>query len=280
MDLDKLLDFATHAAVRAGEITLEHFGSVTVEFKGDGSEVTRADRASEEYLRESIQEAFPQDGILGEEGTQVPSRSGRRWILDPIDGTRSFASGVPLYGVLLAMEESGSPVLGCIHFPALGQTLAAVEGGGAWLDGRRVRVSECDALREARVVTSGLEYWRDSSTEAGQRGWDALVRGCRFVRTWGDCYGFSLVATGRAEVMAEASVGALWDYSPMVPILREAGGRLTTLAGEPLSAWSSALATNGRVHEAALRCWEPGGAGDWAFQTEAVHARRRAPAGE
>lgn len=279
MQLDDLLDFATGAAVRAGEITLEHFGAIAVEFKGDGSEVTHADRAAEEYLREAIREAFPEDGIFGEEGTQVDARSGRRWIIDPIDGTRTFASGVPLYGVLLALEVEAVPILGCIRFPALGQTLSAAIGAGAWLDGRRVRVSACDDLAQARVITSGLEYWRDSSSDAGRHGWEALVRRCRFVRTWGDCYGFSLVASGRAEIMAEAAVGDLWDYAPMVPIVREAGGRIGTLTGEPLSAWSSALATNGAVHEAAASCWLPAATGDWAYQAEVVHARRRAARG-
>jgi histidinol-phosphatase len=265
------MDFATRTAVRAGEITLRHFGTAATERKGDGSEVTVADRASEEFIRAELAEHFPEDGILGEEGSVVGSRSGRRWIVDPIDATRSFSSGVPLFGVLLALEERGEVVLGCCHLPALRETVVAVRGGGAWHNGTRTRVSDVEEMREARVVTSGLEYWRDWATPSGRAGWDRLVGGARFARTWGDCYGYILVATGRAEVMADPASGAEWDYLPMVPILAEAGGRFSTLAGAPVRAWTSALATNGRMHAAAAACWQ--GAEDGAIQVEAIHAR-------
>ena len=136
-DRDDLMEFAVRLAGNAGAVTLDHFGSAAVEFKGDGTEVTAADRAAEEYVRRSLAESFPEDGIMGEEGDDVPSRSGRRWIVDPIDGTRSFSCGVPLYAVLIALEEEGKPVLGCCHFPALGETLVAARGAGAWHNGRR-----------------------------------------------------------------------------------------------------------------------------------------------
>jgi histidinol-phosphatase len=259
MNFDNLLDFAARTAEAAGAITLEHFGRVAVEFKGDGSEVTEADRAAERYLRGAIGEAYPEDGILGEEGSDVESRSGRRWIVDPIDGTRSFASGVPLYGVLIALEVEREPVLGCIHFPALRQTLVAARGAGAWFDGSRAQVSACDEMASARVVTSGMEYWRDWAPEQGKQGWERLVNRVRTVRTWGDSYGYALVATGRAEIFADPACGSVWDYAPMIPILTEAGGRLTTIGGAPVRAPSTALATNRRLHAAAAGCWEA----DW-----------------
>lgn len=254
-DLDNLLDFATRTAVGAGRVTLDHFGRTTTEFKRDGSEVTAADHAAEAFVRSAIRDAFPEDGILGEEGEEVPSRSGRRWIVDPIDGTRTFSSGVPLYGVLLALEIGGAPVLGCCHLPALGETLAAASGGGAWWNGVRARVSDCDELGSARVLTSGWEYWRDRSDDAGRAGWARLVDRVRFARTWGDCYGYVLVATGRMDLFADPICGAYWDYAPMIPILHETGGRFTTLAGGPVSPGSSALASNGRLHSAASACW-------------------------
>jgi histidinol phosphatase-like enzyme (inositol monophosphatase family) len=273
-DRDNLLDFATRIATRAGEITLTHFGRADVEFKGDGSEVTVADREAEDFIRAAIGDAFPEDGIVGEERGEDHARSGgRRWIVDPIDGTRSFGSGVPLYGVLLALEVDGSPMLGCCHFPVLGQTLAAITGGGAWLNGTRATVSECDDLSEARVVTSGLEYWRDWATEQGTQGWNTLVARSRFARTWGDCFGYALLASGRADVLADPAAGAYWDYAPMVPIVQEAGGCYTTLAGAPVQPWSTALATNGRLHAAALGCW-PDGSTDGALQTAALRHRR------
>src|SRR5215207_2597958 len=129
-DWDELMDFAVRMAEGAGEITLGHFGHAAVDFKGDGSEVTAADLAAEAFVRAAVAEAFPEDGILGEEGEERASESGRRWIVDPIDGTRSFAAGVPLYSVLLALEVDGVVGLGCIHLPALGQTLVAARGAG------------------------------------------------------------------------------------------------------------------------------------------------------
>lgn len=273
-DYDALMDFAAGLAERAGAVTLEHFGRAAVEWKGDGSEVTLADRAAEELIRAALAERFPDDGIVGEEGDAVPGRSGRRWIVDPIDGTRSFASGVPLYGVLIALEEEGRPTLGCCHLPALRQTVVAADGAGAWLNGQRTNVSEVDDLSEARLMTAGLEYWRDWATDAGRAGLGELIRRTRFARTWCDCYGYILVATGRAELLADVATGQYWDYAPMLPILREAGGRFTSLTGSPAGAWTSALVSNGRVHEAAAACWRPHGASDDDFQGEPVRRRR------
>jgi histidinol-phosphatase len=273
LDLDNLMDFAVRTAESAGAVTLEHFGDVSVEFKGDGSEVTAADHAAEAHMRAVIQERFPDDGMLGEEGTSAEGRSGRRWILDPIDGTRSFASGVPLYGILLALEVDGQPVLGCCHFPALGQTLVAATDAGAWFNGRQARVSRVDRLADARLVTSGLEYWRDFSTERGRSGWKALVERTRFGRTWGDCYGYMLIATGRADVFADPAVGAYWDFAPMYPIISEAGGRYTSLTGGRAGAWRSALATNGLLHDEVSSYWEAVG-GDRAIQIPEIFARQ------
>lgn len=271
MDLDSLMEFASRTAADAGAVALGGFGASAFELKGDGSEVTAYDRAAEELIRLRIRESYPEDGVLGEESGEAEGTSGRRWIVDPIDATRSYAAGVPLFGVLMALEVAGEPVLGCCHLPALGHTLVAARGAGAWLDGERARVSGAGDLSEARVVTSGLEYWRDWATDAGRDGFTALVGGSRFARTWGDCYGYFLVATGRAEVMADPAVGALWDYAPMVPILDEAGGRFTTLGGSPVHAWSSGLATNGLLHASASACWD--GAGDARLQTELPRSR-------
>lgn len=258
MNFDNLLDFASRTATAAGEITLRHFGRTVLERKADGSEVTIADREAEEYLVAAIADAFPQDGVFAEEGGSAVSRSGRRWIIDPIDGTRSYASGVPLYGVLLALEIDGVVVLGCCHLPALGETVVGAVGAGAWHNGERCTVSDVDRMQEARVVTSGLEYWRDWGTPAGQGGWSRLVTGARYVRTWGDCYGYVLVATGRAEIHADIAVGALWDFAPMIPIMAEARGRFTTLENATVFPWRTALASNGRLHDLAIRCWDPG----------------------
>ena len=275
MELDNLMEFAVDTARKAGDITLEHFGKTVTEHKKDGSEVTAADLASEAFIRQTIVEAFPDDGIVGEEGSAVESRSGRRWIVDPIDGTRSFATGVPLYGVLLALEVDGVPVVGCCHLPGLRETIVAATGAGAWHDGRRASVSEVDSLEEARVTTSGLEYWRKWATPAAHEGWGKLVERARFIRTWGDCYGYLLVATGRAEIHADVATGAHWDCAPMIPIMAEAGGRFTTFSGEPAGPWTTALATNRAIHSAAMACWDPRA----PMQTAAVDAYRTPAAG-
>jgi histidinol-phosphatase len=271
-DLDGLMDFASRTTAAAGALTLEHFGNAVVEFKGDGSEITAADLAAEAHLRGAIEERFPEDGMLGEEGSLRESRSGRRWIFDPIDGTRSFASGVPLYGVLLALEVDGTPTVGCCHFPAMGQTLVAATGAGAWFNGRPARVSAVDTLADARLVTSGLEYWRSWASDEGMAGWHRMLQSVRVARTWGDCFGYAMVATGRADIMADVAGGSPWDIAPMVPILKEAGGRFTTLGGARPGPWRSALATNGLLHQSAAGFWDAS-RGDAAVQTAEILAR-------
>lgn len=250
-DLDALMDFAVRTLRGAGEVTLRHLGHAAVEWKSDGSEVTAADRAAEEHVRAAIAETFPDDGILGEEGDDRPSRSGRRWVVDPIDGTRSFAAGVPLYSSLLALEIDGQARLGCLHLPALGRTLVAGAGAGAWIDGRPARVSACDDLGAARLVTSGLEYWRDRSTDEHRAGFGRLVNATRYTRTWGDGYGYFLVATGAVELFCDPICGAAWDIAPIGVILAEAGGRFTQFDGSPVTPWTTALAANPALHRAA-----------------------------
>jgi histidinol-phosphatase len=212
--------------------------------------------AAEEYVRAAVAEAFPGDGVLGEEGGESPSRSGRRWIVDPIDGTRSFAAGVPLYTTLLALEVDGAPALGCIHVPVLGQTLVAARGAGAWEDGRRARVSECDDLAAARLVTSGFEYWRGRPEEV-RAGFERLVAAVRYARTWGDGYGYFLVATGRADLMCDPSAASYWDHAPYPVIYAEAGGRFTRFDGSPVVPHATSLATNGRLHGPAMEVLRP-----------------------
>jgi histidinol-phosphatase len=251
-DLDALMAFAASTAEGAGRLTMEHFGHAVVEFKGDGTEVTAADHAAEEWIRATIAERYPQDGILGEEGDEVVSSTGRRWIVDPIDGTRSFSSAVPLFAVLVTLEEAGEPVLGCAHFPVMGQTLVAARGAGAWVNGSAARVSACDELSAARMVTSGLEYWRDWGGDA-KAGFDRLVQTTRFTRTWGDAFGYFLVATGHVDLLCDPISGAYWDYAPMQVIIPEAGGRFAQFDGSPVGPWTSALATNGLLHDAVAR---------------------------
>lgn len=245
----ELLASAEAFARDAGAVVLEHFGAVVAaERKADGSPVTAADREAEALLRERISARYPDHGILGEEFGEHAPGAAIRWILDPIDGTRSFMRGVPLFGVLIGIEVEGAPVVGVAHFPALGETVSAATGLGARWTGRPARVSRVERLDAALVLTTDVERirsgpWRD--------GWTRLAAGAAFARTWGDCYGHILVATGRAEIMVDPILSP-WDAAPLLTILTEAGGRFTNLEGAATIHGGSGLSTNGVLHQMAL----------------------------
>lgn len=251
--LGELMEFAVDAAVRAGAITLQHFQTgLEAETKSDASPVTIADREAERMLRSLIATRFPDDGILGEELGVTRPDAPRRWILDPIDGTRSYVRGVPLYGVLIALEEAGRVLLGVAHFPALRETVVAARGLGCWWNGSRARVSDVARLADSLVLTTDAE-----NMERSGRGpaWNAVRARAGAVRTWGDCYGHLLVATGRAEAMLDP-VLADWDAAALSPIVEEAGGVFTDWAGNCTHRGGSGIATNARVADevrAALR---------------------------
>jgi len=245
--LRNVLDFAVDVAWRAGRVTLAHYQTgVAADTKSDASPVTIADRESERLVRELIEARFPHDGILGEEFGETRPDAVRRWIVDPIDGTRSFVRGVPLYGVLLALEEAGEAVLGVLHFPALGETVWAARGEGCWFDGRRARVSTTDRLDAALVCASDVELF---DAHGRREAWDRLRRSVDITRTWGDCYGYALVATGRAEAMLDP-VLAPWDSAALKPVIEEAGGVFTDWTGAPTHLGGNAIATNAALAEA------------------------------
>lgn len=245
--LRDLLEFAVDIAWRAGRLTLAHFQTgVAVETKSDASPVTLADREAERALRSAIEARFPEDGILGEEFGELRAGARRRWILDPIDGTRSFVYGVPLYGMLVALEDAGEPVLGVAHFPALGETVFAARGEGCWWNGRRAAVSSTARLQDALVMTSDGKAFADP---ARNDAWDRLRAAARAVRTWGDAYGYALVATGRADVMLDPVLSP-WDAAPLVPIIEEAGGVFTDLDGRRTHLGGHGVATNAALASA------------------------------
>ena len=242
-----LLEFAVDLAVRAGRSTLAHFqGGTEVELKSDASPVTLADRQAERLLRDRIAEHFPVDGIVGEEFGATRPDARRRWILDPIDGTRSFIRGVPLYGTLIAVEEAGEPVVGVIHMPVLNETVFAASGEGCWWNGRRARVSAVASLRDALVLTT--DVWAMTAQNRGAA-WNRICDHVQLTRTWGDCYGYALVATGRAEAMLDAML-SIWDAAPMMPIIHEAGGVVTDLAGRSRHDSGHLVATNAGIADA------------------------------
>jgi histidinol-phosphatase len=247
-ELRALLDFAHQIAWRAGKITLRHFqGDLAVDHKADESPVTIADRESEAFLRAAISARYPDHAILGEEeGLTGGADATYRWILDPIDGTKSFVRGVPLYGVMVALVREGEPVLGVVNVPALDEVVYAARGQGCWWNGRPCRVSATTTLRESLVVgTIAHGYEAYGKDAAFQR----ILGACGLFRTWGDCYGHLLVATGRAEVAIDPIMN-IWDSAALAPILQEAGGTFTDWRGAPGIEAPEALSTNGAVlHE-------------------------------
>ena len=240
-ELKELLEFSVVLARGAGDITLNYFRKQPeTSTKSDGSYVTIADREAEAYLRGQINERFPDDGIIGEEEGETEGRSGRRWILDPIDGTFAFVHGVPFYGVLIALEIDGEISVGVINMPALGEIVSAAQGCGCFLNREPTRVSTTAKLEEALLLCTDF---RAAAYHGFGRAVDFLQRTAKTSRTWGDCYGYVLVATGRADVMLDPVMN-LWDCAPLLPIMEEAGGTFTDWRGVRTVDGGNAIATN------------------------------------
>ncbi len=253
--MQELVDFTEHLARRSGELILRHFGEpLAVERKADGTPVTVADREAERLLRAEIEARYPDHAVLGEEGGQSGAEGAAfQWVLDPIDGTKAFVRGVPLFGTLIALLEEGRPVLGAIHLPALGQLLIGARDRPTTLNGRPVRVSDVGALgRATLLLTSPASIFELGHGAAYHR----LRERVELVRGWGDCYGHFLVASGRAEVMLDPVMN-LWDVAALKPCIEGAGGRLTDLEGKGSGLGESALSTNGHLHEEVLSLLRP-----------------------
>ncbi|CAN5692233.1 inositol monophosphatase family protein [soil metagenome] len=248
-DVDQnLLDQAVEWTRAAGELTLGWFNhaELTIDSKGDGTPVTQADRASERMLREFIAAAYPDDGIQGEEEAERVGSSGRRWVIDPIDGTKAFTHGVGTYSNLLYLEDEEGPAIGIINLPALGETIYAARGLGCFFDGVRCTVSTHDRIEGAHVSCTGFHMWTPEM-------FDRVNSSGAQLRTWGDAYGYALVASGRIEAMLDPIL-AWWDIAALTVIIPEAGGVITLRDGSPaLSADAdgnySAIASNGLLHQ-------------------------------
>jgi len=249
------LELALSAAREAGRLTLDFFQlpDLQVERKSDNSPVTEADRRAEQLLKSRIADAFPNDAVLGEESGEQAGDSEFRWIVDPIDGTKSFISGVPLYGTLVGVEHEGRSVIGVIDIPALGECAYAATGHGAWYirgdaQPRPTRVSERETLADGLFVTSQV----DTFAERGAlEAYYELERTAYITRTWGDAYGYLLVATGRAEVMVDPIVND-WDTAALQPVVEEAGGAFVNWEGHATTHSGEAIGCNRHVLEEVL----------------------------
>ena len=244
-----VLAAAVEAARAAGEIAMKYYhGGFDVTLKPDQTPVTQADREAEQIITQMLGRVFPDWGFLGEEFGPRGSQE-TRWIIDPIDGTKNFVRRIPIWAVLIALEERGEVTAGVVLNPVSGELYTARRGGGAHRNGERIHVSGCESMKDATVLHSGLKLVR----EAGY--WDGLVRlfdASARTRGFGDYYGYGLVAEGKAEIYVEVDLKP-WDVAPVKILVEEAGGRLTDFSGKPTIYDGTVLATNGRLHDETLR---------------------------
>ncbi len=242
------LRFAREMAERAREISLPLFDRrPEVRFKADRSPVTEADLAIEELFRKEAAEAFPDDGVHGEE-TGLDARGDRVWVVDPIDGTKNFAAGIQVWGTLIALLVNGEAMLGLVDAPALGERYEAVRGEGARLNGRPISVSTVGSLGEAAVAHPSLSEWPPE----GRRALVKVLGMARRAVGFGDFWGHCLVARGAADAMLESSL-RLWDWAAVSVVVHEAGGRITAFGGTPCVDGGSVLTTNGRLHDRMMK---------------------------
>jgi histidinol phosphatase-like enzyme (inositol monophosphatase family) len=260
-EIQNRLKLAQRISRQAGELTLKHFqsGSLEIIRKSDGSPVTIADQESETFLRSAIERDFPDDAIVGEEFGTTEGRSGFCWALDPIDGTKSFISGVPLFGTMVAVIDQRNlqnqqAIIGAIHIPALNEGVFAATGQGAWhYRGEQPPIRACvtktNQLSRAVVLSSSVEGFRKRGDGSS---FENLAEQVQYARTWGDVYGYLLVATGRADAMIDPAMN-IWDAAAVQPIIEEAGGRFTDWQGVPTFKNKDSIGSNGLIHDAVLK---------------------------
>lgn len=264
--LDGRIAFALQLASAASRETLKYFrtDAFQVERKSDRSPVTLADKQAEQVVRKMVAEFYPDDGILGEEFGNREGHSSYDWIIDPIDGTKSFISGVPLYSTLVGMTHLRQPTIGVIAIPALGELAIAATDLGAWygqgntgspdsVELKPTHVSRQPKLSDGLLVTSQADNFDHRKAMAA---YHDLERVAYVTRTWGDGYGYLLVATGRAEVMIDPIVNP-WDVAAVAPVIVEAGGKFTSWSGIPDIRAGHCLGSNGLVHEFVLERLRP-----------------------
>lgn len=244
--IDERLQFALTASAYAERLVLKYFqrDSLQIDLKSDQSPVTAADRGAEEILRKELRQAFPDDAILGEEFGETAGSSGYRWILDPVDGTKSFIHGVPLFGMLIGLQFQGDCVAGICRIPGLNEVVYARRGGGAWWE-RNGEEPVPARIRETNTLAEGLFCFTEPEGFRTIGRWEVLERlseACRLSRGWGDCYGHILVATGRADLMVDPLL-AEWDAAALIPIVEEAGGVFMDWQGDPTATGGNGIST-------------------------------------
>ena len=256
------LDLAIRLALEAGRHSLSYFGSrnMELEYKEDRTPVTRADREAEEIIRNILLSKCPDDTVLGEEYGEKTGTSGYTWYLDPIDGTESFVRGVPLFGTMIGIEKNNEPQIGVIFFPALEEVIFAVKEQGAKFgikvnglsnsfETYAAKVSQIAEMSEATLSSTDIS---DFQARAKYSNFSEILKAIKQYRGWSDCYGHYLVATGRIDAMIDPIMN-VWDTAPLLPIIQESGGRYTDITGKASIHSSSALSSNGLLHDEILK---------------------------
>jgi histidinol-phosphatase len=255
-DLQADLAVALEAADLADAVTTARFRArdLVIETKPDMTPVSEADRAAEDSLRRALGRARPDDGVVGEEHADTPGTSGRRWILDPIDGTKSYVRGIPVWATLIALEDRGAVTLGVVSAPALGFRWWATRGGGAYRDGDALHVSAIGDVADAHLAYDSVSAFDEAGlTER----FLVLTRACWRSRGFGDFWQYALVAEGGVDIAIEPAGLNVWDLAPLLVLVEEAGGRFTDLEGVARADGGSAVATNGRLHDTVLAALRP-----------------------
>jgi len=249
MKTKELTDFIRSLAEKSGEVIKPYFAkaNIAVHIKEDQTVVTQADREAEAVMRDLIRKAYPHHGILGEEFGPENTSAEFVWTLDPIDGTISFARGCPLFGTLIGLLHAGKPLLGAIHHPLLNQ-LCIGNNTETAMNGRAVQLRETRQLSEAMLLTTDLA---SIARYQKKEGFERLLGQARLFRTWGDCYGYLLVASGGADIMLDPIMNP-WDIIPLIPIIQGAKGVITTWSGREASRGTSCVAANKQLHPKVL----------------------------
>ena len=255
-EIAQRLEFALAVSQEAAKLILSYYMTpeLVVDLKRDRSPVTAADRGAEELIRDRIAQQFPDDGVFGEEFGETAGRNGVRWVLDPVDGTKAFIHGVPLFGTLIGLEADGELLAGVCRLPALNEVIYGGQGLGAWWQigdttPRRARVSSIETLEEAMVCTTSFNNWLVAGK---QTAFDRINAVAKETRGWSDCYGHALVITGRADVMLDPLLNP-WDAAALVSILREAGGQFFDWTGTDTIHGGNGISTNGQLKEAVMK---------------------------
>ena len=248
-DLDTLIDFSKQLAEASAAVIRQYFRTgYAVELKSDASPVTVADRGAEEVMRALIMRQFPAHGIWGEEFGRYQPDAQYQWVLDPIDGTKSFVSGSYLFGTLIALLKDGRPLLGVIHHPLLNDFLVG-DNRQTRLNGRRVQVRACERIEDAILLSA--PHWTVFDHQNGPA-FAALSQRVHRYNNWGDCHGYYVVATGGADIMADPIMNA-WDLLALIPIIQGAGGVITDWQGNDPVHGTSIIASGGSIHEQVIR---------------------------